>query len=204
MSVVLSRERREQELHEAYTKARTPEEAANVLQRYALRFTISDAILERLQIPQPPTKEGPQPPSADTTKTTSTTTTTATTTTTTVRAADTPQPTSPPAASQTKQPQRSPSPAKYTPAAKAAVEDAPKPKVPSQQQTRTMSPPFHLQSQTLSPEQSPTRAPPAPSKPVPLFTPKPYSQPRHNQSGHKPVKVRLELGHRYKYYHKQT
>lgn len=47
-----TRERREQELHEAYWKARTPEEAASVLQRYAQRFTISDAIIERLKLPK--------------------------------------------------------------------------------------------------------------------------------------------------------
>ncbi|KAL0176579.1 hypothetical protein M9458_028909, partial [Cirrhinus mrigala] len=45
-------ERREQELHEAYRNARTPEEAASVLQRYAQRFTISEAIIERLKLPK--------------------------------------------------------------------------------------------------------------------------------------------------------
>ncbi|KAI1887293.1 hypothetical protein AGOR_G00188760 [Albula goreensis] len=52
--IVEDKERREQELHEAYRNARTPEEAAAILQRYALRFTISDAILERLQLPKLP------------------------------------------------------------------------------------------------------------------------------------------------------
>lgn len=46
------RERRERELHEAYLEARTPEEAAAVLQRYAQRFTISEAVLERLKLPR--------------------------------------------------------------------------------------------------------------------------------------------------------
>ncbi|KTF87377.1 hypothetical protein cypCar_00031492, partial [Cyprinus carpio] len=45
-------ERREQELHEAYWNARTPEEAASVLQRYAQRFTISEAVIERLKLPK--------------------------------------------------------------------------------------------------------------------------------------------------------
>uniref|UniRef100_A0A8C9RT43 LIM and calponin homology domains 1 n=1 Tax=Scleropages formosus TaxID=113540 RepID=A0A8C9RT43_SCLFO len=52
--IVEEKEKREQELHEAYRKARTPEEAAAILQRYALRFTISEAVLERLQIPKQP------------------------------------------------------------------------------------------------------------------------------------------------------
>lgn len=43
------RERRERELHEAYRKARTPEEAQQVLHRYAQRFSISEAVLERLK-----------------------------------------------------------------------------------------------------------------------------------------------------------
>ncbi|TSO98540.1 LIM and calponin homology domains-containing protein 1 [Bagarius yarrelli] len=48
------RERREQELHELYCQASTPEEKAAILQRYALRFTISEAILEKLQLPKLP------------------------------------------------------------------------------------------------------------------------------------------------------
>ncbi len=47
-----TREHREQELHEAYWNTRTPEEAASVLQRYAQRFTISEAIIERLKLPK--------------------------------------------------------------------------------------------------------------------------------------------------------
>ncbi|XP_048851561.1 LIM and calponin homology domains-containing protein 1a isoform X9 [Brienomyrus brachyistius] len=50
--IVEEKERREQELHEAYRRARTPQEAAAVLQHYALRFTISEAVLERLQLPK--------------------------------------------------------------------------------------------------------------------------------------------------------
>lgn len=46
------RERREQDLHDAYLKAKTPEEAAAVLHRYALRFTISEAVMERLKLPR--------------------------------------------------------------------------------------------------------------------------------------------------------
>lgn len=49
---LLNRERREEELRDAYRRARTPEEASAILQRYAQRFSISDAVLERLQLPK--------------------------------------------------------------------------------------------------------------------------------------------------------
>ncbi|KAK2817216.1 hypothetical protein Q5P01_025407 [Channa striata] len=54
--IVEEKERREAELCEAYRNAATPEEAAIVLQRYALRFTISDAILDSLKLPRPTSK----------------------------------------------------------------------------------------------------------------------------------------------------
>ncbi|XP_077380153.1 LIM and calponin homology domains-containing protein 1-like isoform X1 [Festucalex cinctus] len=50
--IVEEKERREAELCEAYRRAATPEEAATVLQRYALRFTISDATLDFLNLPR--------------------------------------------------------------------------------------------------------------------------------------------------------
>ncbi|MBN3326148.1 LIMC1 protein, partial [Atractosteus spatula] len=50
--IVEEKERREKELHAAYRSARTPEEAEAVLQRYTQRFTISEAVLERLQLPR--------------------------------------------------------------------------------------------------------------------------------------------------------
>ncbi|XP_026185910.1 LIM and calponin homology domains-containing protein 1 isoform X3 [Mastacembelus armatus] len=50
--IVEDKERREEELREAYKKARTPEEASVILQRYAQRFSISEAVLERLQLPK--------------------------------------------------------------------------------------------------------------------------------------------------------
>ncbi|KAL1261421.1 hypothetical protein QQF64_006686, partial [Cirrhinus molitorella] len=50
--IVEEKERREHELHEAYRNACTPEEAALVLQHYAQRFTISEAIIERLKLPK--------------------------------------------------------------------------------------------------------------------------------------------------------
>ncbi|XP_040903367.1 LIM and calponin homology domains-containing protein 1-like isoform X5 [Toxotes jaculatrix] len=50
--IVEDKERREEELRDAYRRARTPEEASAVLQRYAQRFSISEAVLERLQLPK--------------------------------------------------------------------------------------------------------------------------------------------------------
>ncbi|KAK3535561.1 hypothetical protein QTP70_016828 [Hemibagrus guttatus] len=50
--IVQDKERRERELHETYLKARTPEEAAAVLQRYAQRFSISETVLEHLKLPR--------------------------------------------------------------------------------------------------------------------------------------------------------
>nr|XP_061792140.1 LIM and calponin homology domains-containing protein 1-like [Nerophis lumbriciformis] len=50
--IVEEKERREAELCEAYGNAATPEEAAMVLQRYALRFTISEATLDFLKLPR--------------------------------------------------------------------------------------------------------------------------------------------------------
>ncbi|XP_026216392.1 LIM and calponin homology domains-containing protein 1-like isoform X2 [Anabas testudineus] len=57
--IVEEKERREAELCEAYRNAATPEEAAMVLQRYALRFTISDAILDSLKLPRTSSKPDP-------------------------------------------------------------------------------------------------------------------------------------------------
>ncbi|XP_029444591.1 LIM and calponin homology domains-containing protein 1 isoform X3 [Rhinatrema bivittatum] len=50
--IVEEKERREKELHEAYKKAASREEAEMVLQKYVEKFTISEAILERLQMPK--------------------------------------------------------------------------------------------------------------------------------------------------------
>lgn len=57
--IVEEKERREAELCEAYRNAATPEEAAMVLQRYALRFTISDATLDSLKVPRPIVNSSP-------------------------------------------------------------------------------------------------------------------------------------------------
>uniref|UniRef100_A0AAY4A8N1 Calponin-homology (CH) domain-containing protein n=2 Tax=Denticeps clupeoides TaxID=299321 RepID=A0AAY4A8N1_9TELE len=136
--IVEEKERREQELHDAYRKARTPEEAAAVLQRYALRFTISDAILERLQIPQPREKSTPVQESTS------------------IMQPSVPVPIPPTLV-----------PIQTHILAQASNQIHTQPKMTDYASTYT----------------------PAPSKPLPLLTPKPYSQPKHIQVGHKPVKV---------------
>uniref|UniRef100_A0A3Q2YWE3 LIM and calponin homology domains 1 n=2 Tax=Hippocampus comes TaxID=109280 RepID=A0A3Q2YWE3_HIPCM len=50
--IVEDKERREEELRAAYRRAKTPEEAAFILQRYAQRFSISETVMERLQLPK--------------------------------------------------------------------------------------------------------------------------------------------------------
>uniref|UniRef100_A0A803SWI0 LIM and calponin homology domains 1 n=1 Tax=Anolis carolinensis TaxID=28377 RepID=A0A803SWI0_ANOCA len=50
--IVEEKERREKELHEAYKNARSREEADHILQQYIERFTISEAVLERLEMPK--------------------------------------------------------------------------------------------------------------------------------------------------------
>uniref|UniRef100_A0A8C5PQY2 LIM and calponin homology domains 1 n=1 Tax=Leptobrachium leishanense TaxID=445787 RepID=A0A8C5PQY2_9ANUR len=50
--IVEEKERRERELHEAYKNAKTKEEAEKILQKYIERFTISEAVLERIVMPK--------------------------------------------------------------------------------------------------------------------------------------------------------
>ncbi|XP_075786639.1 LIM and calponin homology domains-containing protein 1 isoform X12 [Pelodiscus sinensis] len=50
--IVEEKEKREKELHEAYKNARSREEAESILQQYIERFTISEAVLERLEMPK--------------------------------------------------------------------------------------------------------------------------------------------------------
>ncbi|XP_039181169.1 LIM and calponin homology domains-containing protein 1 isoform X3 [Crotalus tigris] len=50
--IVEEKEKRERELHEAYKNASSQEEAYNILQHYIERFTISEAVLERLEMPK--------------------------------------------------------------------------------------------------------------------------------------------------------
>ncbi|XP_077387650.1 LIM and calponin homology domains-containing protein 1-like isoform X2 [Festucalex cinctus] len=50
--IVEDKERREEELRAAYRRAKSPEEASSVLQHYAQRFSISETVMERLQVPK--------------------------------------------------------------------------------------------------------------------------------------------------------
>ncbi|XP_023815223.1 LIM and calponin homology domains-containing protein 1 isoform X3 [Oryzias latipes] len=50
--IVQDKEQREEELRLAYKQAKTPEEASAILHRYAQRFSVSEAVLERLQLPK--------------------------------------------------------------------------------------------------------------------------------------------------------
>lgn len=160
------RERREQELHEQYCKASTPEEKAAVLQRYALRFTISDAILEKLQLPKLPSAASPMhtsPLHQPEKKLTCTT----------LVEAEAQEP------EQTTQTHHS-----VHVDQKIAQKQAPaQPKTPEPSPAEATKAPEILSA--------PTRVPPAPSKPVPLITPKPYSQPKFSQGLRKSVKARL-------------
>ncbi|XP_028831933.1 LIM and calponin homology domains-containing protein 1-like isoform X3 [Denticeps clupeoides] len=161
--IVEEKERREQELHDAYRKARTPEEAAAVLQRYALRFTISDAILERLQIPQPREKSTVQPCPMS---------------------VDAPAVTAPSPAQSTKCQPVQESTSIMQPSVPVPI---PPTLVPIQTHILAQaSNQIHTQPKMTDYASTYT---PAPSKPLPLLTPKPYSQPKHIQVGHKPVKV---------------
>ncbi|XP_028815388.1 LIM and calponin homology domains-containing protein 1 isoform X13 [Denticeps clupeoides] len=50
--ILEEKEHRERELYNAYHRARTPEEAHEVLQRYAQRFSISESVMETLKLPK--------------------------------------------------------------------------------------------------------------------------------------------------------
>lgn len=154
------RERREQELHEQYCKASTPEEKAAVLQRYALRFTISDAILEKLQLPKLPSAASPMhtPPLHQLEKKLTCTTL---------------------AEAEDVEPEQT-----VHVYQKTAQKQAPaQPETPEPSSDETIKAPKVLSV--------PTQVPPAPSKPVPMITPKPYSQPKFSQGLCKSIKARL-------------
>ncbi|XP_064830150.1 LIM and calponin homology domains-containing protein 1-like isoform X2 [Oncorhynchus masou masou] len=168
--IVEEKERRENELREAYQSARTPEEAALVLHRYAQRFTISEAVLERLQLPKLLDRSVSEDP------------TTATST----RLPLTASSRSPNSTSPEEDPngplkylrqQSLPAP-KFTATVEAQVEGFP--------QGQSHRP----QIQSRTPEPSPSIQAASP-KSVPLLTPKPYIQSKRTQmlAGPKPGKV---------------
>ncbi|XP_016415538.1 LIM and calponin homology domains-containing protein 1-like [Sinocyclocheilus rhinocerous] len=161
--IVEEKERREHELHEQYCKASTPEEKAAVLQRYALRFTISDAILEKLQLPKLPSAASPMhtPPLHQPEKKLTCTTL---------------------AEAEDLEPQQT----TQTHHSVHVYQKTAQKQAPAQRETPEPSP----DETTKAPKvlSVPTRVPPAPSRPVPLITPKPYSQPKFSQGLRKSVK----------------
>ncbi|XP_061129785.1 LIM and calponin homology domains-containing protein 1a isoform X6 [Syngnathus typhle] len=156
--IVEDKERREAELCEAYRSAATPEEAAMVLQRYALRFTISDATLDFLNLPRPAANpdatrktvcEDPEPQSTQR-KTCEDLR----------RRAEKDPPTSE-LSPKSHQPPGPASPSKPEAATKADAEPRPKPPKPKPSPKPAL----------------PSTLPPPPVKPVPLLAAKPYRQP---------------------------
>ncbi|KAK1792589.1 hypothetical protein P4O66_012518, partial [Electrophorus voltai] len=158
--IVEEKERREQELHELYCKASTPEEKATVLQRYALRFTISDAILEKLQLPKLPSVATAVPALPQDTYTLS----------------EKVEVLGPPVSTQS-QKQLFAQP--HMPMTQSSTHS--RPKTPELSPSRRHNAPEVPVSLTW--------VPPPPSKPVPLLTPKPYCQPKFNQVSYKQVKT---------------
>uniref|UniRef100_A0A1A8HXW8 LIM and calponin homology domains 1a n=2 Tax=Nothobranchius kuhntae TaxID=321403 RepID=A0A1A8HXW8_NOTKU len=213
--IVEEKERREAELCEAYRNAATPEEAALVLQRYALRFTISDATLDSLKLPRSTakTKQEQNREEEDERKLTSP-----------VSDAEKQEhlhkPNSAVATNQRRtQPEyietdviseqeKSCAIPNHSPAPNGSVltetntQDAPLGSG-QLQKLPTESPPAH-QEQLITEEAQPQTkdAPPqnvetaslhppspVPSRPLPLLVAKPFCQPRSTFSGHKPIKV---------------
>ncbi|KAJ8385174.1 hypothetical protein AAFF_G00192250 [Aldrovandia affinis] len=158
--IVEEKERRERELHEAYRSARTPEEASAVLQRYAQRFTISEAVLERLHLPRLLERSVSADPSNP------------------IQRASSTSPTREPGPMKYLRQQSLPAP-KFTSTVEAMVG---LPQSPARAHNQNPS-----QNRTGSPGHSPTRA--LPSKAVPLLAPKPYAQPWSSRAGPKPVQV---------------
>ncbi|XP_013876151.1 LIM and calponin homology domains-containing protein 1 isoform X2 [Austrofundulus limnaeus] len=207
--IVEEKERREAELCEAYRNAASPEEAALVLQRYALRFTISDATLDSLKLPRSTAK-----PKQDLNQ-----------------AEQEHSPKSPVKNSAvlerlhkpdwsvaTNQERTEPEDVETEPIHEreqsSAISSSPllmetnSPSVPPEETRLTESPPARrkqpvtedTQPQTkdpspqkaqaqLQPEPTISTPPSAPSRPLPLLVAKPYCQPKSTPSGHKPIKL---------------
>ncbi|XP_062243723.1 LIM and calponin homology domains-containing protein 1-like isoform X2 [Platichthys flesus] len=221
--IVEDKERRELELCEAYRNAATPEEAAVVLQRYALRFTISDATLDSLKLPRSTSK----PPSD------------------TGQVEEEHKTSSAAEDSETSEPLRKPEPAVVTEPREMKPEETEKDTTAPQETSVSVptSPPtsvtnsenkppqlLELNNPQSKPTESPTAhqtqqitgeekpqikhtppqitqvqphtkqpaltlpSPPSvPSRPLPLLAAKPYCQPRSTPSGHKPVKMDVSV-----------
>ncbi|CAG12303.1 unnamed protein product, partial [Tetraodon nigroviridis] len=197
--IVEDKERREAELCEAYKNAASPEEAAVVLQRYALRFTISDATLDSLKVPRAMAdlKQDTSHMQKEQKMT--------------AAGHDSETPAQPKAA----QPEdmETKATAGRLPSSWASSSPVTKPdSAPPQSlelQPCTTESPNRLQKQAI-PEETwsqitqvqpsstqPAHTLPSPSsatpRPVPLLAAKPYRQPRNSQPGHKPVKVSIDI-----------
>ncbi|XP_071374080.1 LIM and calponin homology domains-containing protein 1-like [Centroberyx affinis] len=219
--IVEEKERREVELCEAYRQAETPEEAAMVLQRYALRFTISDATLDSLKLPRSTSKSNPDPSQVDQEHEPTQSVTDSETS----DLLHKPEPTvimdqkhKPEEMDTNAQQERSvvlstSAPTLNNPPATVthSQHTPPQSQEPKEAQTQqTEAPTAHQQpiirdTQPQTKQKAPQTAqaqphstqpphthpspPPAPSRPIPLLTAKPYCQPRNTHSGHKPVKM---------------
>ncbi|KAM6942187.1 uncharacterized protein PEZ65_004097 [Lycodopsis pacificus] len=217
--IVEEKERREVELCDAYRNAATPEEAAMVLQRYALRFTISDATLDSLKLPRStanpkqdlhqadkehktasPINEASQPPHKPE-----------------VPVMKDQRHTEPEemetnitAQQETSVSVSSSSPTAGCPLSPATKSENVPPQslelneprskpTPTTQQKQPIAGDAkpqtkhtniaHVQPHTTQPGHSLPSPPSVSSRPVPLLAAKPYCQPRNTQSGHKPVKM---------------
>ncbi|XP_037315738.2 LIM and calponin homology domains-containing protein 1-like isoform X3 [Pungitius pungitius] len=158
--IVEEKERREGELRDAYKRARSQEEASLILQRYAQRFSISEAALERLQLPKLLDRSVSADPSVPLSVSPAT-----------------PDPLDgDPDGPMKYLRQRSAPAPKFTSTLEARVEEFPKEPAHQQPQIRSRSsePPS---SRTLSP------------KAVPLLTPRGYSPARPTAGGPRPSKA---------------
>ncbi|XP_072251309.1 LIM and calponin homology domains-containing protein 1-like isoform X1 [Leuresthes tenuis] len=155
--IVEDKERREEDLRQAYRRARTPQEASAILQRYAQRFSISEAVLERLELPKLLDRSVSADPSLATSPYSLSLSSSPTT----------PDPfdMDPNGPMKYLRQQSAPAP-KFTSTLEARIEEFPKDSSSHQRpqiRSRSSEPPS---TRALSP------------KPVPLLTPKPYFQPR--------------------------
>ncbi|KAM4554922.1 LIM and calponin homology domains-containing protein 1-like isoform 5-T5 [Odontesthes bonariensis] len=155
--IVEDKERREEDLRQAYRRARTPQEASTILQRYAQRFSISEAVLERLELPKLLDRSVSADPSLPTSPYSLSLSSSPTT----------PDPfdLDPNGPLKYLRQQSAPAP-KFTSTLEARIEEFPKDSSSHQRpqiRSRSSEPPS---TRALSP------------KPVPLLTPKPYFQPR--------------------------
>ncbi|XP_062420649.1 LIM and calponin homology domains-containing protein 1-like isoform X2 [Pungitius pungitius] len=180
--IVEEKERREAELCDAYRNASSPEEAAMVLQRYALRFTISDATLDSLKLPRStanPKQDTPEPPVV-------------------IKPHRHHKPRQVTEANVGAQRETPGDPVSDS---QSAGPQSPEAKEPRPQPTPTTrprqpaaggahtGPTGTARPSSAQPGHAAPSPPPAASKPVPLLAAKPYCPPRSTQPGHKAVKM---------------